>query len=141
MKTINPNILKNITDEYIPEKDINEYIPRPTVRVFVLDKDRNIGLVKHDGMAFPPGGGVEESESFFDASTREVAEELHVVCEPIEDLGILDHYHEKWIKKFIIHHVYATTDKKEIKVVLVDYDTNLETIWMGLGQGNSLFFE
>ncbi|MEI6553599.1 MAG: NUDIX hydrolase [bacterium] len=134
MKTINPNILSGLDIEYNPEKALNEYEPRLTARVFVLDKDGNIGLVKHNDMLFPPGGGVEDGEGIFDASKREVAEEIHVICEPREDLGVLEHYHEKWMKKFIIHHVYATTNKDEIKVDLEDYDTNLEVVWMNLNE-------
>ena len=134
MKTIDPNILNGIKDEYVPEKDMKEYEPRLTTRVFVTDKDMNIGLVRHkqDDMLFPPGGGVEEGEVIFDASKREVAEELGVICEPIDDMGILEHYHERWMKKFIIHHVHATTNREEIKVDYEDYDTNLERVWMSV---------
>lgn len=131
MKTINPNTLDKIEGEYLPEKDIKDYESRLTTRVFVLDKDKNIGLIRHkDNMLFPPGGGAEEGETVFMGSKREVAEELGVICEPVEDLGILEQYHEKWMKKFIIHHVYATTDKEEIKIEYEDYDTNLERVWM-----------
>jgi ADP-ribose pyrophosphatase YjhB (NUDIX family) len=132
MKTINPNILNGVDLEYQPEKDVNEYEDRITTRVFVADKDNNIGLIKHVDMLFPPGGGVEEGETIFEASAREVIEELGVSSDPVKDLGILEQYHEKWMKKFIIHHVYATTEKQEVKVDYEDYDTNLERVWMNI---------
>jgi 8-oxo-dGTP pyrophosphatase MutT (NUDIX family) len=134
MQTINPNTLNGIDQEYIPEKPLSEYEPRLTARVFVIDSENNIGLIRHppSNMLFPPGGGAEKGETVFEASTREVAEELGVVCTPVEDLGILEHYHDKWMKKFIIHHVYATTDKQSIEVDLVDYDTNLERVWVSI---------
>ena len=36
------------------------------------------------------------------------------------------------MKKFIIHHVHATTNREEIKVDYEDYDTNLERVWMSV---------
>lgn len=143
MKTINPNTLNGIEREYSPEKDSSEYDLRLTTRVFVIDSNMNIGLVRHlqDDMFFPPGGGVEEGETVFEASVREVVEELGVTCNPVEDLGILEQYHEKWMKKFIIHHVYATTDKQEIKIDYEDYDTNLERVWMSIEEYRTLLID
>lgn len=134
MQIINPNFLNKISEDYLPEKDISNYEIRPTVRVFVLDKDKNIGLIKNPeaGVLFPPGGGIEKNEEIFEAVQREVAEELGVFCEMVDNLGVLEHYHEKWMKFFVIHHVYAKSDRTEFKIDYEEYDTNFEKVWMNV---------
>lgn len=136
MKKVNPNILNKVSEEYKPKEDVKKYDLRLTTRIFVLDKDRNIGLMRHAGdkIFFPPGGGVEKGETFFQGAEREVTEELGVDCTPVKDLGVLNHYHEKWFKYFEIHHIYATTDRKEVKIDYEDYDTNLERAWINVDE-------
>ena len=134
MQRINPNFLNKTSEEYFPEKEISEYEIRPTVRVFVLDNENNIGLIKNPeaNILFPPGGGVEKDEEIFAAAQREVGEELGVFCEAVEDLGVLEHYHEKWMKFFVIHHIYAKSDRAEFKIDYEEYDTNFEKVWMNV---------
>lgn len=132
MKEINPNTLNEISEEYIPQKNIDEYVLRPTVRVFVIDENNYIGLIKPEqsDIYFPPGGGVEGDESLFEAAKREVAEELGVLCDPQRVIGVLDHFHESWMRRFKTHHIFASTNRDELRLDYVGYDSDMEKKWM-----------
>jgi len=59
-------------------KVINEWQPRKTVKIIVLNDDNQIALVTNSihGIYLLPGGGIEDGEKIEQAATRECEEEI-----------------------------------------------------------------
>lgn len=75
-----------------------QYVDRLTVKVVI--KKGDLILLLNDGLL--PGGGIDEHESYNDAITRELQEELGVSVRSIEVVGIIIQYRNFLGKRYVI---------------------------------------
>lgn len=52
------------------------YPPRPAAYVVIFNSENQLLTVRHRGMLFLPGGGIDPGETFANAAHREMTEEL-----------------------------------------------------------------
>ena len=67
-----------------------EYRVRPGAYAVILARSKRVAVVKHFGLYYLPGGGVEGDETLLECLYREVREETGWSIEAIRELGWAD---------------------------------------------------
>lgn len=96
----------------------------------VCIKDNKVLLARHTygsgkGKLIIPGGYVEYGETPQDALKREFSEEVNIVIEPKDIIGIRFNNHD-WYVVFTAEYISGTAES--------DHDENSEVIWMDIAE-------
>jgi mutator protein MutT len=81
---------------------------------------RKITMKRDPGVWEFPGGKVELGETVYDATIREVSEELGVECHVLESLLVYTFKHG--VESIELHYMLCTLNEANPRFVLVDHD-------------------
>ena len=76
-----------------------DYFDRPGAYAVILNGNREIGIVEHNGHYFLPGGGIEEDENEIQALHREIREETGLEVKIERHLGNANEFQRSFDKK------------------------------------------
>lgn len=136
----------NLEDKEYPFLGITH--TRVVVRGIVLNKENKIAILKIErddifgksSYYETPGGGKEDDETLEDGFVREIDEELGVLCEIKEEIGVVEDYYNLIYRKNINHYFLAKT-LKDTKIHHESFGDSFikDILWLSLDEAIELF--
>lgn len=134
-KDVFPNLVTEKREKVV-------YKERPTSKIIIFDKNKNVALVGNmvHSFYFLPGGGVEEGETPEQAAVRESLEEVGYRVTIINKLGVIDDYRTRDRNHNINHCFIAKIKGSKLALFLTEEEkkNGMHVVWKSLPEARSI---